>query len=223
MIITLDGPSGTGKSTIAKLIAERLGFTYFDTGAMYRAFAWYLLSNHVNTLDPIAIAEILPSFSFEISETTVGKRYIVNGSDVTDLIRTPEITEVVSPVSAHRVVRDLLSQTQRECGSRGNAVFEGRDLGTVIFPFADLKIYLTARPEVRAKRRYLEFSAKNPSSGLSESQILDSINKRDEYDSSREIAPLKCPEDAIVVDTSDLSIDQVVNLIIIHAKSKLNL
>jgi cytidylate kinase len=223
MIITLDGPSGTGKSTIAKLIAQKLGFTYFDTGAMYRAFAWYLLVNHVNIHDASEIGAILPSFSFDITESTSCKRYLVNGTDVTDLIRTPEITEVVSPVSAHKVVRDLLSKTQRECGSRGNAVFEGRDLGSVIFPSADLKIYLTARPEVRAKRRYLEFLAKNPTSGFSESEILASINKRDEYDSSREIAPLKCPSDAIVVDTSDLSIDQVVTQIIIHAKSKLKL
>lgn len=220
MIITIDGPSGTGKTTIARLVAEKMGFAYFDTGAMYRAFAWYLLSNKIDISDISTIEKRLPQFHFAIQDGSQGKRYFVDHVDVTDLIRSKEITDIVSPVSALKAVRTLLSKTQKEYGKRGNAVFEGRDIGTVIFPEATIKVFLTARPEVRAKRRYKELVAKNPSQQQSEEAILHAITKRDEFDSTREIAPLKCAPDAQVIDTSDLTIDQVVEKILDYIQTK---
>lgn len=222
MIITIDGPSGTGKTTIARLVAKKMGFTYFDTGAMYRAFAWFLLNKKIDISDVTTIEKMLPQFHFAIQEGSLGKRYYVDHMDVTDLIRSKEITDIVSPVSALKAVRSLLSKTQKEYGKRGKAVFEGRDLGTVIFPEATVKIFLTARPEVRAKRRYKELMEKNPSQEQSEEAILHAINKRDEFDSTREIAPLKCAPDAHVIDTSDLTIDQVVEKILDYIQTKIH-
>jgi cytidylate kinase len=218
MIIAIDGPSGTGKTTVARLVAEQLGYGYFDTGAMYRAFSWYLLTKGIELTDTHAIESALPHFSFSIIQDEKGKRYFVGRNDVTDLIRSKNVTDVVSLVSSYRPVRDLLSQTQREYGKKGNAVFEGRDLGTVIFPHAEVKVFLTARADVRAKRRYAELQQKNSNQHLTEKDILEAINKRDELDSTREIAPLKCACDAFVLDTSDLSIDQVVVKIVEYTR-----
>ena len=216
MIITIDGPSGTGKTTIARLLAERLGFTYFDTGSMYRAFAWFLMDRAVELSDLPAIEKATKEFQFSILDLVDGKRYLVGSQDVTEVIRTSQVTALVSAVAALRVVRDLLSAHQRAYGKKGDAVFEGRDLGSVIFPQAEVKIFLTARAEVRAKRRYAELVAKNLSHAQNEAAILVLLNQRDELDSTREIAPLKCPADAITIDTSDLTVDQVVQSILNH-------
>ncbi|MCX6988748.1 MAG: (d)CMP kinase [Chlamydiae bacterium] len=216
MIITIDGPSGTGKTTIARLLAERLGFTYFDTGSMYRAFAWFLMDRAVDVSDLPAIEKATREFQFSILDLVEGKRYLVGSQDVTEVIRTSQVTALVSAVAALRVVRDLLSAHQRAYGKKGDAVFEGRDLGSVIFPQAEVKIFLTARAEVRAKRRYAELVAKNLSHAQNEAAILVLLNQRDELDSTREIAPLKCPADAITIDTSDLTVDQVVQSILNH-------
>lgn len=216
MIITIDGPSGTGKTTIARLLAERLGFTYFDTGSMYRAFAWFLMDRAVDVSDLPAIEKATREFQFSILDLVDGKRYLVGSQDVTEVIRTSQVTALVSAVAALRVVRDLLSAHQRAYGKKGDAVFEGRDLGSVIFPQAEVKIFLTARAEVRAKRRYAELVAKNLSHAQNEAAILVLLNQRDELDSTREIAPLKCPADAITIDTSDLTVDQVVQSILNH-------
>lgn len=221
MIVTLDGPSGTGKSTIAKLLAQKLGFSYFDTGAMYRSLAWYLIDKKVDISNPTEIEQVLPNFTYTIKEEGASKNYLVCGADVTEKIRSKEITEVVSPISAYKIVRDLLSKIQKKCGENGNSVFEGRDLGSVVFPQAECKIFLTARPEIRAKRRYLELLGKNPSLQDTEESILEAINKRDQFDSNREHAPLKCPENAYVVDTSDMTIDQVVEKILTYVRKKI--
>ena len=217
MIITIDGPSGTGKTTVAKRVAERLRFSYFDTGAMYRAITWFALQKKIDLKDEKAIRELLQAFAFRIEEKNREKRYFVGSTDVTEAIRAQEITARVSEVSALLPIRQALWKIQRDFAAHTpNALFEGRDIGSVVFPNAEKKFFLTARPEVRAKRRRDELLAKNPnlSKALDPQKMLDEIMRRDTYDSTREHAPLTCPKDAVVVDTSDLSIDQVVEKIL---------
>jgi cytidylate kinase len=216
MIITIDGPSGTGKTTVARNVAERLHFVYFDTGAMYRAFTWLALERKINIEDPQSIQSCLELFDYRIVEKNSEKRYFVSDVDVTDAIRSSEVTQFVSPVSALKQVRTYLLDYQYRFAQTQNAVFEGRDLGTVVFPNAEIKIYLTADPHVRAERRLNEILAKNPqaSKGLSHEQMLQEIMRRDAYDSNREVAPLRCPNDAFQIDTTNLTIDQVVDSVV---------
>lgn len=222
MIITIDGASGTGKSTVARLLAEKIHFVYFDTGAMYRAFTWLVIDNGVDLHDAVAVKQLLSQFTFQIAEENGEKRYLVNGHDVTAAIRTRLVTGRVSEVSALPEVRRSLLRIQHEFAETKNAVFEGRDLGTVIFPRAEIKIFLSADPQVRAERRLSEMAAKNPKEveHLNREQILQDLNARDAFDSSREVAPLRCPEGAYVIDTTALSIDQVVDSIIQFAKER---
>ena len=210
MIITIDGPSGTGKSTVAKKIAERMQFAFFDTGAMYRSIAWYIHHKKISFENQDVIETLLPHFVFHIEESEGQKRYFVHKHDVTEDIRTPLITEASSKVSAYPFVRKLAWSLQREFAKDQNAVFEGRDLGTVVFPSAEVKIFLTAAPEVRAKRRLKELLAKDPSKTTNFDEVLDKIKQRDANDSTRAIAPLKKAEDAVEIDTSHLTLDQVV-------------
>lgn len=218
MIITIDGPAGTGKTTVAKRVAERLKFPHFDTGAMYRAVALLLLQRKISYSDENQISEILKNFSFKIR----GDRYFVNGQDVTQEIRSQAVTTIVSPVSALPAVRDALKKIQRDFARRGNSVFEGRDLGTAVFPEAEIKIFLTARPEVRAQRRLDEMLHKRPHEvqGMDRTHMLEELLRRDTYDSSRAVAPLKCPPDAYVIDTSDISIHSVVDRILEYKQKK---
>lgn len=210
MIITIDGPAGTGKTTVARRVAECLHFAYFDTGAMYRIVSWMILQEKVDLTDDLSIRRILEAFleKFQIE----GGRYYVGDKDVTQEIRMQEVTAFVSPVSTLPAVREVLSKLQRAFAQRGDAVFEGRDMGTVVFPDAEIKIFLTARPEIRAQRRLAELLAKNPN--LNEEQVLADIMRRDTIDSTRAIAPLRCPEDAYQIDTSDYSIDEVIDKIL---------
>lgn len=215
MIIAIDGPAGTGKSTVAKGVAKRLGFTFFDTGAMYRSFAWMVINEQINPTDHAAVHSILPRFEYEIKTDEKGERhYFVCGHDVSKLIRTPQISTAASQVAIYPDVRHAMVQIQRKIGAQGNAVFEGRDMGTVVFPKAHLKIFLTARPEVRAERRYKELVAKFPEKAVSFEQILKETIERDENDSTRAISPLKQADDAVLLDTSDLTIDEVIEKII---------
>ncbi len=222
MIITIDGPAGTGKTTVAKTVAGRLHFAYFDTGAMYRAVTWLILQSGTDLKDLPAIEKLLENFSFRITEENKNKRYFVGKDEVTEVIRSREITARVSEVAALLPIRNALGKIQRTFAAHGNSVFEGRDMGSVIFPNAELKIFLTAAPEVRAKRRLEELIAKNPelAQTLDHQKMLEEIIKRDEIDSTREHAPLICPKDAFRVDTSNLSIDQVVTLILEYAEKK---
>ncbi len=217
MIITIDGPSGTGKSTVAKQVAERLGFIYFDTGAMYRAFTWFVLQRGIAIQDLDAIQNCLEGFDFKIIEKDRQKHYFVGDADVTEAIRSREVTAFVSPVSAIREVRTFLLTCQYRFAQTQNAVFEGRDLGTVVFPDAEIKIFLSADPQVRAERRLKEILTKNPNEELDPQQMLQDIVRRDEYDSTREVAPLRCPPDAFQIDTTNLSIDQVVDQVVKYA------
>jgi CMP/dCMP kinase len=208
MIITIDGPAGTGKTTIARMLAERLKFAYFDTGAMYRALTYYLSKQQVELKDEEKLSTLLKNFQFEIREMGKEKRYFVFEKDVTELIRTEEITRKVSEIAALPAVREALVAIQREYGKKKNAIFEGRDMGTIVFPKADVKIFLTARASVRAERRYFEFKEKNHP--VKEQQVLKDILERDQFDASRLVSPLKQAEDAHLIDTSDLTVDQVI-------------
>jgi cytidylate kinase len=222
MIITIDGPAGTGKTTIAKKVAERLDLPYFDTGAMYRAVAYLLLHEKVPLSDERRISELLVDFNFEIRVLETETRYLVNGMDVTDVIRSQAVTNIVSPVSALHVVREALWEIQRRFARKRGGVFEGRDMGSVVFPDAQYKIFLTARPEVRAERRLAELKEKRPqdAQNINHQQMLEEIMKRDQIDSSRALAPLTCPSDAYVIDTSNISIDEVVERIIEYKEKK---
>lgn len=215
MIITIDGPSGTGKSTVAKGVAKKLGFTFFDTGAMYRSFAWFAIQERIDPADEAKVQTLLPRFQFEIkTDRTKERHYFVNGAEVTKDIRTQPVSMISSQIAVYPEVRKKMVEIQRKFGHAIDAVFEGRDMGTVVFPDADLKIFLTAKPEVRAKRRYRELLQKFPDLEVSLQDILKEIEERDQTDSTRAISPLKQAPDAILIDTSDLSAAQVIEKII---------
>ncbi|MGZ3633853.1 MAG: (d)CMP kinase [Parachlamydiaceae bacterium] len=216
MIITIDGPIATGKSTIAKKLAEELGYIYFDTGAMYRGITWLALTKGIDIDDQNQLAALLKEFVFEIKIKHGERQYWVNKQDVTKTIRGDQVTASVSKVSASPAVREKLVSMQREFSIGVNAIFEGRDMGTVVFPDADLKIFLTGRMEVRAERRFKELKAKFPeeSADLTIEKAIEDINRRDSFDSTRATSPLKQADDALLVDTSDKSIDEIVQEIL---------
>ncbi len=220
MIITIDGPSGTGKSTVARLLAQKLGFSFFDTGAMYRALSWWIQKEKIDIQDLGQLTSRLKDFEFSIQEHQHEKRYFVHSTDVTEEIRKKEINEAVSKIAAVKEIRQLLLPIQRAYARTHDSVFEGRDLGTVVFPEADVKFFLSASPEVRGQRRYLELVSKNPTASCSLEEVIESLKKRDEQDSSREVAPLKCPTDAWALDTSNYSIDQVIEMLLQYTLTK---
>lgn len=211
MIITIDGPAGTGKTTVAREVAKTLGYRFFDTGAMYRALAYKLGRLNLSLEDHEKLLPFLETFVFDIREVSGHERYFVENEDVTDVIRSSEVTQAVSVVAAHPRVRQALVFLQRAFGKKGNAVFEGRDMGTIVFPDADLKIFLTARPAVRAERRYLEL--KDKTMPTTQEEVMHQLVERDHFDSTREISPLKQASDAHLIDTSDLNLQQVLKRI----------
>lgn len=219
MIIAIDGPSGTGKTTIARKLAERLDFNYFDTGASYRAITVFFMDRKVNLDDLAEIEKHLKEFSFSFEFRGKEKHYFVGPKDVTTTIRSQEVTQYVSKVSALKPVREIVWKMQREAAKDKDAVFEGRDMGSVVFPKAEVKIFLTAAPEIRAERRLKEIEGKEAFRGLDHEQMLEDIMRRDELDSTRELAPLKQAEDAHLIDTSHLSIDEVVEKILKFVKT----
>jgi len=207
--IAIDGPAGAGKSTIAKRLAKELGFMYVDTGAIYRTVAYFLDLWGVSPKDIDAINRYIDELTVGIEYDEDGLQHmIMNGMDVTDEIRTQDISQKASLVSAHPCVREMLLDMQRDVAKAHNVIMDGRDIGTVVLPKADVKIFLTADPEVRAKRRYDELIAKGQKANLE--VILKEIKQRDYQDTHREIAPLKMARDSVKVDTSNLDIDQVV-------------
>jgi cytidylate kinase len=216
MIITIDGPTGTGKSTIAKRLAETLGFIHFDTGAMYRCLTYGIITNTINVDDSNELEKYLNKFTFNIRIIDGEKHYFVEEEDVSTYIRGQEVTTLVSKIAAIPNVRHHLVAIQRKFSQGTNSVFEGRDIGTVVFPKAELKIYLTASPEVRAQRRYDELLVKFPEEAgeLSFEKVLADIDRRDNHDTTREHSPLKKADDAHLVDTSNLTIDQVIETIL---------
>lgn len=217
MIIAIDGPSGTGKSTIAKGVAKQLGFIYFDTGAMYRSFAWKTLQEGINPADEASLKELIDRFDFDIKTDSTGEKlYFVNQVEVTHQIRSQEISNLSSQISIYPFVRHAMVKIQRKFSQQADAVFEGRDMGTVVFPDAKLKIFLTARPEIRAERRYKELLLKFPDLAhtVSREQILKEIEERDLKDSTRSVSPLRQAKDAHLIDTSDLTAQQVIDRVL---------
>lgn len=208
LVIAIDGPSGAGKSTIARLLARRLGYLQIDTGAMYRATAVLIGRAGLDLADGDAVARFCADLNVRLENGDGVQRVFANDQDVTDQIRTHEVSLLTSRVSALKPVRDALLLAQREMGRRGGVVLEGRDIGTVVFPDADLKFFLSASPEVRGQRRYDELIAKGEKTTLQET--IAAVVQRDEQDSRRDIAPLRQADDAIAVDSSHLGIDEVV-------------
>lgn len=222
MIIAIDGPAGSGKSTVAKLVAKELGFHYLDTGAMYRSIAWLALEQGI-ALDDVGAVALLAQQNEVVFAHEEGNPLPsgvkIAGHDVTTEIRTPRIDKAVSPVSAIPAVRDALTQQQRAIAASDDIVMEGRDIGTVVFPNAEVKVFLTASAEERARRR----AAQNAERGFGEtdeSVILADIIRRDEADSTRDVAPLKAAQDAVSLDSTALSIDEVCAKIAELARAK---
>ena len=212
MIVAMDGPAGTGKGTISKLIAERLGFTYIDTGAMYRCITLKMLDNDITLEDTDKIIDMFENteITFKNENDESGKlikKVFLDGVDVSEEIRTPRINEKCSPYSALSLIREKLVDLQRKLAVGNNVIMEGRDITTVVFPNAELKIYLDASPEERAKRRYKELIAKGIETTYEET--LESLNKRDYNDMHKPVGALKVAEDAVVVDTTNLGIEEV--------------
>jgi cytidylate kinase len=216
LLITIDGPAGAGKSTVGRLLAKHLGYTYIDTGALYRAVALAVISQGCSPDDDSAVEKVCRDLKLAFKGSKEGLRLYMNDVDVTDEIRTQEITMQASAISAKHVVREYLLRVQREMGRQGGAVFEGRDMGTVVFPEGDVKFYLDAEPEVRALRRYRELAESVPGKSISLHDVSDAMKKRDQNDSSRALAPLRPAHDAVRIDSSSLNIEQVVGLMVDH-------
>jgi CMP/dCMP kinase len=208
LVIAIDGPSGAGKSTAARRLAERLGYLYIDTGAMYRAIGWQAKHEGIDASDENKLAELCIRSMVTIKKDNSDPRFYVNGLDVTGKIRTPEMGMMASAVSKSPAVRARLLTLQRDLGKNGSVVMDGRDIGTVVFPDADVKFFLDASAEERGKRRFLELKAKGIDVDCS--QITKEIIDRDKQDSGRDIAPLKKADDAILIDSTALSIDDTV-------------
>lgn len=210
LIIAIDGPSGAGKSTLTRLLAGRLGYIHIDTGAMFRAVALAAMRAGIAVDDGEALSLLCRALTISFARNGVGCRVLLNGEDISDLIRTPEISLLTSSVSAIKSVRESLLERQREMGMAGGAVLEGRDIGTVVFPDAEVKFFLTASVEERGKRRYHELRAKGEDVTLT--GTIAEVARRDAQDEQREHAPLRKAPDAIDIDSSGLSIEEVLTL-----------
>lgn len=211
--IAIDGPAGAGKSTIAKRVASELGFVYVDTGAIYRTVGYHMDLMGIGPKDRDGIARLLDDVNLEIRYGEDGMQHmILNGYDVTDEIRTPAMSKIASTISAQPCVREFLLDMQRDLARKNNVIMDGRDIGTVVLPGADVKIFLTASAEVRAARRLKDLELKGEKTTLQ--TVLTDIIQRDHQDSTRAIAPLKQAEDAILLDTSELNLEQVVESVI---------
>ncbi|MFQ5656300.1 MAG: (d)CMP kinase [Candidatus Methylomirabilales bacterium] len=207
LVITIDGPVGAGKSTTAQLLAKRLGYCHIETGAMYRAVAWKAIEQEVDLADPDALMHLIRQTRLELKPGDEGLRVVVDGEDVSDVLRSPQIGAAASVLSIHPPVREELVRRQRELGARGGVVMDGRDIGTVVFPDAPVKFYLIATLEERGRRRFLQ----SPPDEGGEENTLKQIQNRDRRDTERDASPLKPAPDAILIDTTSLSPEEVVS------------
>lgn len=213
MIITVDGPAGAGKSTVSKALAERLSYVYLDTGVFYRAFAYRAKQEGIKTDDDAGLTEISGHLKIEFQNNNGKSLVFVNGEEVSDMnIRTEEISRLASAMSAHPCVRQALLKIQREVGSQGGIIAEGRDMGTVVFPDADFKFYLDAKPDERAKRRYREIASMDISANYE--QVERDLMTRDKRDRERDIAPLRPADNAHLIDSTHMTINDVVDKMI---------
>lgn len=218
LIIAIDGPSGAGKSTLAKRLAKELGFIYLDTGAMYRALALKVLRQAVDLADDSRLDRLVDETDIDLRDRGGKLEVLLDGEEVGAQIRTPEVSQMASKVSALKKVRARMLELQREMGQRGSVVAEGRDIGTVIFPQAEVKVYLDASPGERARRRYQELKAAGRQVELPET--LREIEERDKRDTERDIAPLRKADDALLVDSSSVDAEQVAALVLRQIKNK---
>ena len=204
--VAIDGPAGAGKSTLARAAAKELGFIYVDTGALYRSVAYYAIKNNTDPNDSENVVPLLKNIRPELKYIGGEQHVFLNGEDVSGFIRTPEVSMGASAVSAIPAVRAFLFDLQKNIAAENNIIMDGRDIGTVVLPNATAKIFLTAAPEARAKRRWKEYQEKGVN--VSFEEVLEDVKKRDYQDTHREAAPLKQAEDAVLLDTSDLNFEQ---------------
>lgn len=220
--IAIDGPAGAGKSTMARRVARDLGFVYVDTGAIYRTVGYHMDMMGIGPRDQDGVTRLIGDVNIQITYDEAGLQHmILNGYDVTGEIRTPEMSAIASAISAQKVVRDYLLEMQRDLARTHDVVMDGRDIGTVVLPHADVKIFLTAAPEIRARRRYEELAAKGER--VTYEKVLADLIQRDEQDAGRKIAPLRPARDAVVLDTSENTIEQAAAAIEHIVKEKLGI
>lgn len=220
LVIAVDGPAGAGKSTVARRVAAALNYLYIDTGAMYRAIALAVLEEGVGPDDGAAVERLARGLDVELVPSAAGNRVLLEGRDVTERIRAPEVSAAVSQVAALPGVRRRMVQLQRRLAAGGGVVMDGRDIGTVVFPDADVKVFLTASAEERARRRWLELRAAGHAPSLD--NIRANIESRDRLDSTRDVAPLRKAEDAVEIDTTDKTVDEVVDQVLELVRKELD-
>ena len=210
--VAVDGPAGAGKSSISKIVAKKLGYLYIDTGAMYRSVTWAVLHNHIDVNNQKAVEALLPELDLTMEASDDSCKVFIAGQDVTDFIRTPQVNNAVSIVASYKDVRQYLVERQRLMAEAGGVILDGRDIGSVVLPNAELKIYLTASVEARAMRRYLEVKGTVNEQTLED--IKDSVMQRDDMDKNRKESPLIQVEDAVLVDSSEMTFDETVEHIL---------
>ncbi len=211
MVIAIDGPAGSGKSTVAKIVAEKLRFRYIDTGSMYRAVAWKSLLKNVDLSNKEMVAEIAHNVEIDLVPEEGGQSVLVDGENATNQLKQEKISRAAAVVAAQPMIREIMTKKQRELGNREDVVMDGRDIGTVVFPQAEKKFFLDAEPKERGRRRFDELKTKNQEANLDLATIIEQIKQRDYEDRTRKIAPLRQADDAISIDTTHLDISQVVD------------
>ena len=220
LIVAIDGPAGAGKSTVAKRLAHELGYTYMDTGAMYRAFAWKVMQDEIDLEDETSLRKILSETKIDLKKDNCQLRVFLDEVDITDRIRTPVLSQMASKVSTLRAVRERMVELQRAMGREGGVVVEGRDIGTIVFPKAEVKIYLDASSQERARRRFEELKAQGK--GINLKETLKEMEERDRRDQEREVAPLRKAKDAVVIDSTQLDAEGVMERIMREVRNKLS-